>query len=198
MKGYELLVRAEVYVTKLFEDPKWDGFSFHSINHTIRVCKKADEFAKAVGVGEDDYLALLLASMFHDTGYAFNYSNHELESVKIFRRFISEQEFEDSDNVEKLILATRPSADGTRNELEKIMHDVDLIGIGMPDFFEIGIMLREEWATMEGRTYTDEEWSQLQLDYLLKTDFLTEYGKEKFGKQRLSNIEAAKALVGSN
>lgn len=198
MKGYELLVRAEVFVTKLFEDPKWDGFSFHSINHTIRVCKKADEFAKATGVNEDDYLALLLAAMFHDIGYAFNYSDHELESVKIFRKFISEQDFDDSDHVEKLILATSPAADGTRNELEKIMHDVDLIGIGMPDFFEIGIMLREEWAAKEGQIYSDDEWSKLQLDYLNRTDFLTEYGKEKFGKQRLSNIEAAKALVGSN
>ena len=179
----------------MFEDPKWQDFSFHSINHTIRVCKKADEFAKGSGLSKNQYVALMLAAMFHDTGYAFNYSDHETESVRIFKEFISGKAYPHQDLVTQLILATRASAADPTTELEKIMHDIDRIGVGLPDFFEIGKLLRQEWQTKEGRQYSDIEWAQLQLDYLLKTDFLTEYGKTHFGEPRLHNIEAAKSRI---
>ena len=195
MKGRELLVRAEAFVRNVFDDSRWEGFSFHSINHTIRVCKKADEFGKGSALNEDDYLALMLAAMFHDTGYAFNYSDHETESVRIFQDFIGTEEYDGSEMVEQLILATGTSAEPLNSELEKIMHDIDRIGVGLPDFFEIGNMLRDEWAAKENRKFSDGEWAQLQLDYLDQTGFLTEYGREKFGKQRLRNIEVAKSAL---
>ena len=61
----------------------------------------------------------MLAAMFHDTGYAFNYSDHETESVRIFQDFIGTEEYDGSEMVEQLILATGTSAEPLNSELER-------------------------------------------------------------------------------
>ena len=177
--------------TKLSEDNH-----YHSIEHTESVVDVCKEIASHYSISKPDFEDLLIASWFHDIGHIHSFEDHENKSARIAKSFLRKQRHPEDriKKIELIIMSTSMNVP-SQGLLEEIIHDADIQSIGSEDFFKIGNNLRKEWELIEGLYYDQDEWNQLQLEFLQKNDFYTEYAREKYGPMRDQNIEKAKAKL---
>jgi HD superfamily phosphodiesterase len=188
MKSNTIVKDAAEYVFNLFKDRLPGDYVYHNYNHTAEAVKACKRLSKSYNLTSRDYEVLLLSAIFHDTGYISSYDNHEEESVKFMKEYLQgNYPDEDIKEIEQLILSTkyRTVPDGS---LQEILHDADYISVGSKAFDHRADLLRVEWERILQKTYTEEEWAQIQLQFLLDTQFKTEEAVLKYNEQREQNI----------
>lgn len=188
MKSNTIVKEAAEYVFNLFKDKLPGDYVYHNYNHTAETVKACKKLSKSYNLTSRDYEVLLLAALFHDTGYVTAYDNHEQESVKFMKEYLKgNYADEDIKEIESLILSTkyRTVPDGS---LQEILHDADYINLGSKNFEHRADLLRIEWERILQKTYTEEEWAQIQLQFLLDTQFKTEEAVLKYNAQKEDNI----------
>lgn len=188
MKSNTIVKDAAEYVFNLFKDKLPGDYVYHNYNHTAETAKACKKLSKSYNLTSRDYEVLMLAAIFHDTGYITTYDNHEEESVKFMKEYLKgNYSDEDINEIESLILSTkyRTVPDGS---LQEILHDADYINLGSKNFDHRADLLRIEWERVLQRTYTEEEWAQIQLQFLLDTQFKTEDAVLKYNEQKEMNI----------
>lgn len=198
MKNANPIIKsAEEFVFNLFKDKLPPDHVYHNYKHTFQTVKATKEIANSYNLTSRELEILLLAAIFHDTGYTEAYQGHEEVSIKIFNEFINgDYPLEDIKRVEELILSTKAGAkpDGT---LQEILHDADYINIGKKKFCQRAELLRIEWERLLNKTYTDLEWAEIQLNFLISTNFVTEEAIVKFDDQREVNIRMQREKIES-
>ncbi len=196
MKNANPIIKsAEEYVFNLFKEKLPPDHVYHNFKHTFQTVKACKGLANEYNLTSRDFEILLLAAIFHDTGYIETYQGHEEISVKNFNEFIKgDYPLEDIKKVEELILSTRAGTvpDGT---LQEILHDADYINIGKKSFFQRAELLRIEWERLLNKTYTDMEWAEIQLNFLISTSFVTEEAMMKLDDQREVNIRLQREKI---
>ena len=187
---------ALMFASDLFKDKLPAQYLYHDYNHTLETISMCQEMAEHYQLKEDDKHMLLIASIFHDTGHIIDYKNHESESANIAKTYLKEKKYPPVKVTEivKLILSTRYDQQ-PMGLLEEILHDADIINLGKKNFFNKGNLLRMEWEFFLNRHYSDEEWENLQFEFLSSHKFLTTYAQEKYGQRRLKNIEKQKEII---
>ena len=188
MRSNTIVKDAVEHVFNLFKNKLPGDFVYHNYNHTAETVKASKKLSKSYNLTSRDYEVLMLAALFHDTGYITVYDNHEQESVKFMKEYLKgNYAEEDIREMESLILSTkyRTVPDGS---LQEILHDADYINLGSKNFDHRADLLRIEWERILQKTYTEEEWAQVQLQFLLDTQFKTEDAVLKFNEQREQNI----------
>lgn len=188
MKNNTVVKDAEEYVFNLFKEKLPNDYVYHNYNHTIETVKACKKLSKSYNLTNRDYEVLMLATWFHDTGYISVYENHEVESVKFMKEYLTgnypEEEIRE---IEALILSTRYQSvpDGS---MQEILHDADYINLGRKNFNRRADLLRIEWERILNKTYNEEEWAQIQLQFLINTSFKTEEAILNYNEQREQNI----------
>ena len=188
MRTNTIVKDAAEYVFNLFKDKLPGDYVYHNYNHTAETVKACKKLSKSYNLTSRDYEVLLLAALFHDTGYISAYDNHEEESVKFMKEYLKgNYPDEDIKEIESLILSTkyRTVPDGS---LQEILHDADYINLGKKSFEHRADLLRIEWERILQKTYSEEEWAQIQLQFLLDTQFKTEDAVLKYNEQKEQNI----------
>lgn len=186
-----LIARASAYVYELFKERLPTEFIYHSYEHTVETAKAAAEIGQEEGLEDEDLLLVQLAAWFHDAGFVDGYDDHEQRSVHVAREFLADQGLTDDqlDEIERLILSTHTDHE-PRTHREEVLHDADVVHIGKKKkFFRYSERLRKEWEERDGREFSDQEWAEIQLEFLSRTDFRTEYAREKWGKKRERNLK---------
>lgn len=196
MKNANPIVKsAEEYVFNLFKEKLPPDHVYHNYKHTFQTVKACKEIAGSYNLSSRELEIVLLAAIFHDTGYIETYQGHEEVSVRLFNEFIGgDYPLEDIKLVEELILSTKAGTvpDGT---LQEILHDADYINIGKKKFIQRAELLRIEWERLLNKTYTDLEWAEIQLNFLISTNFVTEEAIVKLDDQREENIRAQREKI---
>lgn len=195
MRSNTIVKDAAEYVFNLFKDKLAGDYVYHNYNHTAETVKACKKLSKSYNLTSRDYEVLMLAAMFHDTGYVTTYDNHEQESVKFMKEYLKgNYAEEDIREIESLILSTkyRTVPDGS---LQEILHDADYINLGSRNFDHRADLLRIEWERILQKSYTEEEWAQIQLQFLLDTQFKTEDAVLKFSEQKEQNILAQRNKI---
>ncbi len=195
MKSNTIVKDAADYVFNLFKDKLPGDYVYHNYNHTAETAKACKKLSKSYNLTSRDYEVLMLAAIFHDTGYITTYDNHEAESVKFMKEYLTgNYSEEDISEIESLILSTkyRTVPDGS---LQEILHDADYINLGTKNFDHRADLLRIEWERILQKTYTEEEWAQIQLQFLLDTQFKTEDAVLKYNEQKEMNILKQRAKI---
>jgi len=198
MKNNTIVKDAEEYVFNLFRDKLPNDFVYHNFNHTEMTVKACKKLSKSYNMTSRDYEVLMLAAWFHDTGYINIYQGHEEESVKLMKVYLQGHYPEDSiSEIEALILSTKFEnvPDGS---MQEILHDADYISLGSKNFNTRAELLKIEWERILNKTYTDEEWAQTQLKFLIDTNFKTEEAVLKYNEQRLENIIKQRKKIEEN
>ncbi len=188
MRSNTIVKDAAEYVFNLFKDKLPGDYVYHNYNHTAETVKACKKLSKSYNLTSRDYEVLLLAALFHDTGYITTYEDHELESVKFMKDYLKgNYSDEDIREIESLIMSTkyRTVPDGS---LQEILHDADYINLGSKNFDHRADLLRIEWERILQKTYTEEEWANVQLQFLLDTQFKTEEAVLKYNGQKEENI----------
>ncbi len=189
MTQLNLLEQAAAYVFDLLKDNSPDELVYHNYNHTKETVEAVEELAADYELTDEEKENLILAAWFHDTGYVKIYKNHEEESANIAREYlkgkISEERIE---HIASLIASTHVNAEITTQQQE-ILHDADYINMGRKDFKKKAQLLRIEWENVLHKKYSELEWAEEQLTFLLKTRFKTSSALNKYGERREKNIK---------
>lgn len=186
---------AAEYVFNLFKNKLQGDYVYHNYQHTADTVKACKALCKPYNLTSRDYEKLLLAAWFHDTGYTETYEGHEEKSVAILKDFLKDG-YEDDDlaDIETLILSTKAFSkiDGT---FQEILHDADYIHIGKKKFNQRASLLRIEWERILNKTYTELEWAEEQLNFLVNTTFKTEEALINCNEQREENIRRQREKI---
>jgi predicted metal-dependent HD superfamily phosphohydrolase len=191
----DLLKKAREHSEKLLTevDPK---YCYHNLEHTQDVVSTSEELGKAFGLKEEELEILLLAAMFHDTGFTQTVEGHELVGAGYARTFLENENYQEEKivNIHNIILSTAWTIEPT-NDLEKLINDADLSHVGKDKYFDRLIELKKEWETIQEMTFTDLEWYRLNLQFLAKHSFCTTVAKERFEAQKEANLQQMKTLA---
>ncbi len=185
----DILKEAELYVIRLFDEKLPAGMVYHNFSHSNETLANCRKMAKHYKLSEEETEKLSLAALFHDTGYVFDYADHENASKKIAADFLRERNYTKSfiDEVADLIESTRHKKvpDGL---LQQILHDADHLHLGKKSFFDRSQLLRAEWEHCLGKKFDDNSWQKEQLHFLKNKQFYTDYARLNFEKRRLKNL----------
>lgn len=192
----KLVEEAKSFVNSLFREKLSEKYVFHDITHTLETMESCEEICQQYSLSDLDFEILMLAVAFHDTGYIEGPKKHEELSSRIVREFLSERNYleENIQKVEKLIASTEYNQ-VPETPLEEILHDADMISMGKKRFFKRGELLRMEWEKVKNEKYSDIEWENIQLDFLLKNNFHTFYAVKKYSRRRNRNIQLQREKI---
>jgi predicted metal-dependent HD superfamily phosphohydrolase len=167
---------------------------YHSVDHTLDVCRAATEIANAENVREPEVTILKTAAVFHDIGFVEQYQHHEEAGCRIVREVLPQFGYlpEEIARVEDIIMATR-IPQNPEGLLRQIICDADLDYLGRDDFFEISDRLRQEWEA-NGVKYSADEWIESQIAFLEQHQYFTATSQRKRAPTKQRHLDALKAL----
>ena len=188
-KASALVKEAQAYVVDLLAREVPPQLTYHSLRHTEAVVKECRTLATAASLSPDDTEALLLAAWFHDVGYLDVYDGHEFRSIERAAAWLTEHGAVASrvQLVGELIKATHRD-ETPETELQKLLVDADMSNLAREDFRSSAELLRTEWELVLGKTYSNPEWAELQLNFMVAHQYLSEAGKDRYRKDFKKNI----------
>jgi len=178
------------YVKEILTNHLPDDLVYHNLFHTIDVVETSKLLAEDSNLSQDEIELLLIAAWFHDVGYIEKYEGHEEVSIRIAREFLEKNNYckEKIDIVASLIESTKNNA--SRDTIsKKILHDADISHIGKKGYQTKSELLRSEFLSRKNEVYSDDEWIEMNLNFISKHDFLSDSAKKLFGTIRLENIQ---------
>jgi HD superfamily phosphodiesterase len=192
----KIVEEVKEFATRYYEEKVSALLNYHSIAHTKLVAKVAETIADAEGLSERDKDIVVVAAWFHDIGHAVSLKDHEEESCKIARQFLTEKGMDEAfvAEVEKCIRATKMGA--PKNSLfEEIIGDADHAHAGMDNFMEISNLLRKEMCNFVERKCSKLEYWKQTHDFILGVKFHTNYAKNTLEPVRLKNIKKVERRI---
>ena len=195
----DVIPEASQYVYRLLKEDLPDDIYFHTYLHTSDVVRAATRIGEGSGISQKELSLLTLAAWFHDVGFVRGASDHEQSSVEIASEFLSDKGLsrQDIHLVSELILSTNVTRE-PETELERILHDADIAHIGKEKrFFVYAERLRKESEVQRGKPYTELEWQEIQLDFLTRTKFKTEYARKRYARGLENNLKRTRQMVGN-
>ena len=161
---------------------------YHSVKHTLDVYEHAAYMAAKENVNPEDIKLLLIAALYHDSGYLYQSAGHEDISCKIATDVLPDFGY-NPDDVEKIcriIIATK-LPQNPHSKLEEIICDADLDYLGRDDFFDTGHGLYLEMLAA-GKVADEKEWNLLQIDFLEQHHYFTTTAKLLRDKKKQENL----------
>lgn len=166
------------FVIGLLKDNLPETYLYHNPEHTLYVIEKALEIGRHEECTEEELEFIVLAALWHDTGYIKTYSNHEEESCKIAHQYLPEYGYT-ADYIDKLcdLIMVTKIPQTPKNKLDEILADADLEYLGTSDFEIKSDSLFKELQSLRS-SYTEAEWNQAQISFLQKHHYFTKYCQE--------------------
>lgn len=178
---------------EILENSRCKHLPFHSVQHTNEVYKYVKTIGNYEEVFGSELEPILIAALFHDTGMAETYLDHEDKSVEYALDYLQKHDYPEAKLkiVINCILATK-IPQNPKTQAEKIICDADLYHLGIESYIFRNERLRAEWEQFFDRSYTDEEWFALNLDFLEKQKYHTWFGKTVLMNRKNLNCEMLK------
>jgi len=191
-----LVQHAQAHVEPLLTAGLDPRLTYHTLAHTTYVVKQAHALADAAALPPAQAEELLLAAWFHDTGYLDIYDGHEYQSLARAEAWLREQRVAPAriEVIKNLIRATHRD-EPANTELEKMLVDADMSNLAADDFRARAELIRTEWELRLDKSYTNEEWAELQLAFMTGHKYLSEAGKARFKKDFKKNTEEQRDLL---
>ncbi len=171
--------------------------TYHCLSHTRDdVIHAAERLAGLAGLDEADTGLLRIAAAFHDLGFIDHVEEHEMSSVRLAAQVLPRFGLDPCsiDRVLGSILATR-LPQSPRHQIERLLTDADLDGLGRADFFRRSADLLAERRSL-GRHVTDEQWWREQLAFLREHRYWTSYAEQLRGEGKQRNVELLEDRLG--
>ena len=175
------------FVEEQFKQNNQPHLFYHSFEHTLYVVRYCELACSQLQLNDEDRQALLIAAWFHDVGYLHTLKQHEAKSIELAKGLLKSENPILLNKIVDCIAATEIGVQ-PKTRLEAILKDIDVAYGITTDFEKVGNLLRQEWAATVNKTYSDEEWQQIQKDFLNNLVFHSDYGKEQFDSKRMTYL----------
>ena len=186
-----LIETATAFVEKHFLENIPPSYLYHNFNHVQDVLSAAKRIISVECPSDEEQEALLLSTLFHDTGFSEGAKDHEERSVQIFRQFaansvgITDQAI---DKVVRLILSTKPGHEPT-DWLEGAMIDADFGHLGNENYWDRSNRLRQEWLLTENQFQPEIQFVQAELNFMVAHKYNTPSARILFDEGKEKNIK---------
>jgi HD superfamily phosphodiesterase len=189
----QIIKQTEGYVRQLLFDKLPPAILFHTVSHTLQVVKAAEKIGRKSGLSMNDIELVVLAAWLHDTGYCFNALNHEQESIRLARSFLSEKNYplNQIEQISACIAATK-FPQQLQSLLEQVVCDADLAHLSEKGFHKRSELLRKETSMLTGQEITKSEWSEENILLLKSHLFFTSYSRHFLASGQEKNYRKVK------
>lgn len=165
---------------------------YHGLWHTKAVIVSSNELCNYYHLEGEEALVLKTAAAYHDSGFLHTYKDHEEAGCKIAVEVLPEFGYS-SNEIEQicsLIMATKvPQSPGSF--LEELICDADLDYLGGLDYTRIAGLLYREFKEYQ-IIQSENQWLNMQISFLEKHRFFSEYSADKNNSGKLHNLEEVK------
>ena len=184
-----ILKDVESHVISFLTEHLSDDLTYHSISHTKDVVRCVNELAAEQDFSKEEVEILNLAAWFHDVGYTKSVEEHEKCSAQMAREFLKNVEYPEQQIkvIEGCILATKMPQTPS-NALEQTICDADLMHLAAKDYLEKADLLHKEIEKTKLCTIPEEEWMQMNQEFLKSHCFFTEIAQKKYTSAVKENL----------
>ncbi len=190
-----IVKEAEDYVKKLLQQLD-QTHCYHDLSHTMRVTQAAKRLSEVANLTEQEQEILLLATLFHDTGFTEIYRGHEAASARIAHDFLQKKSYP-TDQLQTVLACIKVTERNTAavSKLEMLMKDADLSHLGQIDYFDHLTKLRTEWSEVLGEQHSDAEWYTLNHQFLKEHQYYSAAARQLYNQQRKANQKRLKTMA---
>ncbi|MBE9583078.1 hypothetical protein IM792_01315 [Mucilaginibacter sp. JRF] len=183
-----IIAQTKSYVKNLLSEHLPENMFFHNLQHTQDVVMTVSEIAIHEKLSPREQTVVTVAAWLHDTGYCFQYNDHEEASLAIAGTFLRQHQ-QDAMFVQDVLdcIAATKMPQQPNTQLQKILCDADLAHLASTDYILRATLLRQEWAAILGKQYTDDEWIAGNIEMLRGKPYFTTYGKRFLQIGRAAN-----------
>lgn len=165
---------------------------YHSYEHIIDVANVCDKYISNYRIDDSMAKLIRIAAVSHDFGYTVSPIDHEEHSISLIEPMLSPiLTQEEIALVNGMIRATKIPQQ-PKTFYDKILADADLDYLGRNDYDELSENLHQEFLHF-GIIKTEQEWLNLQINFLKSHKFHTLYAKWNRRKLKLKKLKELKA-----
>ena len=190
----ELLRQTALYVEHYMKEHFTDNIFFHNYRHTLKVVRVCDMISMESDISKHDRFIVHLAGWFSNIGYKDDPIHHEEHGAKHAKAFFEAKSVdkEDIDQIQACILATR-TPQHPHSITARILCDAVLYHLSDTTYFEELELLRKEWEKTRNEKYKDDEWIQLNIEFLQSHFYFSPFARKNFEKEKSNNLLKLKA-----
>ncbi len=179
------------HVIKLFSEQLPEGITYHNLDHTRYVAEQARIIGKAAGLKEKEQDIAETAAWFHDIGFLFSTEDHESESQRMARKFLSSEGVPGVviDHVHRCIEATRMPQDPGIDPVAAVVCDADMSYLSEDFYIERTMLLREEWNNTRPEKISKKDYYIETIELFNNHQYYTEYAIQNLTPGKLSNFQ---------
>lgn len=184
------------HCTKLINETRCCIMPYHNLEHTMNVYNNVQVIGKIEDLNVLEIEICSIAALFHDTGFAETYFDHEEISMRNARQFLTEKKYPE-ETIEKVIDCIRATKMPQRpfSKLEKVMCDSNLFHLSSPDYILKSNFLQQELNLYLELNITDKQWLETNLNFLMEHKYCSNYGKNVLTDLKNSNILKLENLI---
>ncbi|MDE1834485.1 MAG: HD domain-containing protein [Candidatus Micrarchaeota archaeon] len=166
------------------------GLPYHNERHALFVSNSAKRLCEMEKVPAHEKELVMLAALYHDSGYIIRYDNNEPFGAIIAHVALRELGYSDADiaTVSRLIIATsmpqRP-----KDRLEQIICDADMSALGTQQQAYFSDALRRELSADRGK------WKNIDLNFMKRHHYFTNAAKGLYGPIKRNNLRKIERLA---
>ena len=196
LKSTISIKEVEAYVIKMLETQLPATTYFHQVEHTLAVTEAAKLIGEGEKLSEKELELVILAALFHDTGFVETYEGHEEKSQAIAATYLNKHNFsqEDIQTVNRLIAVTELKK-APADSMERVICDADMAHIGQKKYKDKAENLRKEREFILGKKYLNLEWRKSNLEFLQNHTYYTQTAKNIFGERKAKNIKKIRERI---
>jgi uncharacterized protein len=183
------------YMLEKLRDDLPKHLKYHTVGHTLDVYNCAEAIAAQQGLTGRMLDLLLVAAIYHDTGYLYQRVGHEQLSCEIARKVLPDYGYpaEDVEEICRIIMATQ-LPQNPNSLAERIICDADMDYLGRDDFFATGDGLYHEMLH-DGVVANKKEWDAIQVKFLENHHFFTSTSIALRNAKKQDNLNLLKAKL---
>jgi uncharacterized protein len=169
---------------------------FHNLSHTMDVVFAVSEIGEQLKLDESELNILKIAAWFHDCGYIYNYTGHEVISKIIAEIYLS-QLFAEKDFIGEVLACINVTKmpQKPKNILQQVICDADFYHFTLKDYGKKSQQLRKEWEIYLQKIYSDTDWNHLNSGVLQNHQYFTRYGQDIWQPLVLKNVSQLKSEI---
>ncbi len=191
-----IITEAGIFVTNLLKQETPEKYSYHTLDHTVRVVKNAILIGAKEGLTSEEMDILRIAAWFHDTGYTKIYQGHETESAALADKFLSQKEVDSQmrKEVTECILATA-FLQSAKGRIAKVLCDADLMHLGQKEYFELAEKLRLEHKNVGIGQIKKADFDNGSIKLFEEHSYYTDFCKNTLLEPKAENLKLIKEKI---
>lgn len=189
MQYRELLDQLRAHVASLFQSHIDERFIYHNLHHTEQVVENVVRIANHYQLSDQDFFIVVAASWFHDMGYFFDCTQHEIKGASLVSDFLSDKGVspEVIEQVKGCIMATK-MPQNPEGLLQQIVCDADLFHLGSDRFKERNRLMRKEAEAFVKHKIDKTDWRVKTIALFKAHHYHTEFCQQLLNAKKAENL----------